>query len=119
MIFRKVEMSRPQENVNGAPVIHGVMLNERMAKIGSTLHSTDDVFYDIADGSADESSMQHASSKIALDLDGDGIYDSKTQLMAVSDDGDVATMLLQQRAGRLKSQADLEVTLGGATTEMK
>ena len=92
------------------PVVHGVTLNENMAKIRSTYRSSGDVFYDIADGWADQAGMPYASSKLSVDVD--AAYDSQTQLMMADEDishcqsGDVATMLLQQRMGRLKSVAE-------------
>ena len=108
-IFRNVEMSSPNTKKQ-APVVHGVTLNENMAKIRSTYQSAGDVFYDIADGWTDDAGMPYASSKLSIDVD--KAYDSKTQLMMKDEDishcqsGDVATMLLQQRMGRLKSVAD-------------
>ena len=68
------------------------------------------MFYDIADGWTDDAGMPYASSKLSIDMD--KAYDSKTQLMMKDEDishcqsGDVATMLLQQRMGRLNSVAE-------------
>ena len=112
VIFRKVEMPQPKQDpdVMAAPV-HGIILNERMAKIGTTYQSKPEVFYDIGGDLNDDIDMHYETSKLSLDVDTDtdSDYDSKTHLVSgeelqAAPSGDLGRMLLKQRMARL-SQA--------------
>ena len=111
MIFRKVETPQPKADPDATPApVHGIILNERMAKIGTTYRSKPEVFYDIAGGMIEDTDMHYATSKLSFDVDtDDSDYDSKTQLVSGEDvqaaaSGDLGKMLLKQRMARL-SQA--------------